>query len=252
MFLHYRPGRKFDRVDELKGLKIMFKSFIKAAVATVLFAGVHSLFATRAAKKKATKIFGKQKRNALYRPFYNAQAIITFSALVLYLIKLPDRDLYKISRPLSLVLHLIQTFFLLYLLYGAKQIGFLQFAGIPNLIKFIGGQSVTTAEPEGQGPVVDFNGKMKATGPFLTSRHPLNFGMLPILWSMPRMTVNLLTFNIIMTLYLIIGSIHEEKRLIEAYGEAYLDYQESGVNFLVPSISGVNLKWTHQKMLKER
>jgi len=212
----------------------MLKSVIKIAAATVLFAGIHSLLATKAAKRKATRVLGEQNRNGLYRPFYNAQAVITFGALVLYGIKLPDHELYRIRRPLSWFTYSIQGFFLLFLLYAAKQIGFLPFSGIPNLMKLISGQTNIPLEPEGQGPALYINGEIKATGPFRLTRHPLNFGMLPILWLMPRMTVNLATFNIITTLYLILGSLHEEKRLKEAYGDAYLDYQRSGVNFFVP------------------
>jgi uncharacterized membrane protein len=215
----------------------MLKSVIKIAAATILFAGIHSLLATKAAKKKATKVLGERKRNGLYRTFYNAQAVITFGALVLYGISLPDRELYRIRRPLSWFTYSIQAFFLLYLLYGAKQIGFLPFSGIPNLLKLIEGKTDIPREPEGQGPALDVNGEMKATGPFRTTRHPLNFGMLPILWLMPRMSVNLATFNVVTTIYLVIGSIHEEKRLKETYGEAFTNYQESGVSFFVPTIS---------------
>src|SRR5687767_4921473 len=101
----------------------MFKSIIKIAAATILFAGIHSLLATKAAKRVATKILGEQKRNALYRPFYNAQALITFGALVLYGISLPDRDIYRIRRPFSWLMRFVQACFLIYLLYGVKQIG---------------------------------------------------------------------------------------------------------------------------------
>ena len=215
----------------------MLKSVAKIAFATILFVGVHSLLATKAAKKKATKVLGARRRNGLYRLFYNSQAVITFGALVLYGIKLPDHDLYRLRKPLSWFTYSIQAFFLLYLLYGAKQIGFLPFSGIPNLMRLIGGQTDISVEPEGQGPALHVNGEMKATGPFCTTRHPLNFGMLPILWLMPRMTVNLATFNITTTFYLVVGSFHEEKRLNEAYGSAYTKYQKSGINFFIPTIS---------------
>jgi protein-S-isoprenylcysteine O-methyltransferase Ste14 len=78
---------------------------------------------------------------------------------------------------------------------------------------------------------------MKITGPFRLSRHPLNFGMLPILWLMPRMTVNLAAFNLITTVYSIVGSLHEEERFVETYGGAYTDYQRSDINFFVPSLA---------------
>jgi protein-S-isoprenylcysteine O-methyltransferase Ste14 len=61
--------------------------------------------------------------------------------------------------------------------------------------------------------------------------------MVPALWLMPRMTVNLAAFNFVVTVYLIVGSVHEEERLRATYGQAYIDYQRSGINFFVPSAS---------------
>lgn len=117
-------------------------------------------------------------------------------------------------------MHSVQLFFVLYLLYGAREIGFLKFAGVPNIAALVTRQSFVPVEPEGQGPILENPNQMKITGPFRLSRHPLNFGMLPILWLMPRMTVNLVAFNVITTLYLILGSVHEENRFVETYGQA--------------------------------
>lgn len=213
------------------------KSIVKIVVATALFAGVHSLLASRAAKRGAAKMLGERRRNALYRPFYNVQAVITFGALVLYGGRLPDRELYRVSGPLSRLMRFGQGLSLLYLVYGARQIGLLRFAGVPNLWALLTGRTHVPREPEGQGPALDARGEVKATGPFRASRHPLNVGMIPALWLMPRMTVNLAAFNIAVTIYLIAGSAHEESRLRAAYGQTYLDYQKSGVNFFIPSAS---------------
>lgn len=213
------------------------KSVVKIVAATVLFAGVHSLLAGRAAKKAASRMLGERRRNALYRPFYNAQAVITFGALLLYGLKLPDRELYRATAPLSRLMRFGQVLSLLYLLHAARQIGILKFAGVPNLGALLAGRTSVPREPEGQGPALDARGELKATGPFRASRHPLNFGMIPVLWLMPRMTVNLAAFNAVVTVYLLVGSLHEEARLRAAYGRPYVDYQHSGVNFFVPSAS---------------
>ena len=214
----------------------MFKSIIKIAAATALFAGIHSVLASKKAKEKASELFGERIRNGLYRPVYNGLAIVTFGALVLYGLKLPDRELYRIRRPLSWLMHSVQFFFLLYLLYGGREIGFLRFTGIPNVTALITGQSFIPIEPEGQGPVLKNSSKMKITGPFRLSRHPLNLGMMPLMWLMPQMTVNLAIFNLTTTFYLVLGSVHEEKRLADTYGQAYVDYQKSEINFFVPLI----------------
>ena len=215
----------------------MFKSIIKIAAATAFFAGIHSLLASKEAKEKANKLLGERTRNGLYRPLYNGLAIVSFGALGLYGLKLPDRELYRVRGSLSWLMHSVQFFFLMYLLYGAREIGFLKLAGVPNIIALITGQSFVPVEPEGQGPILESPDKMKITGPFRFNRHPLNFGMMPIIWLMPRMTVNLAAFNLITTVYLILGSLHEEKRFVETYGQAYVDYQTSEINFFVPSLA---------------
>jgi hypothetical protein len=215
----------------------MFKSIIKIAAATALVVGVHSLLASKAAKKKARELFGERTRNGLYRPLYNGLAISSFGALALYGLKLPDRELYKIRRPFSWLTHSVQFLFVLYLLHAAREIGFLRFAGVPNIVALATGQPFVPVEPEGQGPILESPENMKITGPFRFSRHPLNFGMLPILWLMPRMTANLAAFNAVTTVYLILGSVHEEKRFVETYGRAYLNYQRSAINFFVPSFA---------------
>jgi hypothetical protein len=215
----------------------MLKSILKIAAATTLFAGIHSLLASRAAKAKASKLLGERTRSGLYRPFYNAVAVATLGAAALYGLQVPDRELYKIRGPVAWLMHCVQFFFLLYLLYGAREIGFLRFAGVPNAVALLTGRQFIPSEPEGQGPVLENSLRMKMSGPFRLSRHPLNFAMLPIIWMMPRMTVNLAAFNLVTTLYSILGSVHEERRLKAAYGRAYADYQTSGVNFFVPSLT---------------
>jgi len=51
------------------------------------------------------------------------------------------------------------------------------------------------------------------------------------------MTTRRLALNLVSSLYLILGSIHEEKRLSAVYGEAYKAYQKSGVPFYWPALT---------------
>ena len=63
-------------------------------------------------------------------------------------------------------------------------------------------------------------------------RHPLyTFSML-LIWFMPTMSVNLLIFNILATLYFVIGSIIEERRLTVDFGEAYTSYKREVSRFI--------------------
>jgi hypothetical protein len=88
----------------------MFKSILKIAAATVLFAGIHSLLASKRAKEKMTDLLGERARNGLYRPLYNGLAIVTFGALALYGLKLPNRELYRVRDLLWWLMHSVQFF----------------------------------------------------------------------------------------------------------------------------------------------
>lgn len=68
-------------------------------------------------------------------------------------------------------------------------------------------------------------------GPFRYSRHPLNVAPLPVFWLQPLMTTRLLGFNVVATMYLVLGSLHEERRLGRAYGARYRRYLEGGTPF---------------------
>jgi hypothetical protein len=50
------------------------------------------------------------------------------------------------------------------------------------------------------------------------------------------MTVKLLAFNLAATVYLIVGSWHEEARLRAAYGRPYERYRDSGTPFYWPRL----------------
>jgi hypothetical protein len=64
------------------------KGFVKTAVATVLYAAVHSFFASRTAKETVSRVLGTRHRNALYRSFYLLQSAGTMLILVGYIVSI--------------------------------------------------------------------------------------------------------------------------------------------------------------------
>jgi hypothetical protein len=207
---------------------------LKVAAATAVFGLVHSLLASRSAKRAAATAFGERNRNGLYRVFYIAQSAATFGILVDYIRCQPSRELYEVKRPLALLMHAIQAGALVYATSAAGQVGFSRITGIESFLAWLGDGPVSP-EPEAQGPALDNEGERHAAGPFAWSRHPLNFAPLPVLWLWPRMTTSLLAFNTAATIYLVIGSLHEETRVREAFGDDYESYLRSGVPFYVPA-----------------
>jgi protein-S-isoprenylcysteine O-methyltransferase Ste14 len=129
---------------------------------------------------------------------------------------LPDHTLYVVPAPWRWLLLVVQGAAALGFLFALRQTSMRHFLGIA------GESPLQSAEEE---PLV-------TDGAYAYVRHPLYaFGLL-WMWCSPVLTVNLLTVNIIFSLYLYIGSWHEEQRLAQQFGAAYRDYQQRVGRFI--------------------
>lgn len=212
----------------------MIQSMLKVMGVTVVFALVHSGLASLAAKERAARLFGRRHRNGLYRIFFNIQAMLTLAALWAAVHPLPEKTLYHIRGPLAGLMRFGQLAGLLYAIYTAYLVGIGRITGLQSLAAWMTGADTVPPEPEAQGPSPGEQGRLQVEGTFNLSRHPLNFAPLPVFWLNPKMTAKLLAYNIIASLYLVLGSVHEETRLAEAYGERYREYQHSRIPFYLP------------------
>ncbi len=62
-------------------------------------------------------------------------------------------------------------------------------------------------------------------GPYRWIRHPLYLSAILMIWSYPDLTLDRLLFNVLFTVWVIVGIVLEERDLVALYGEAYHDYQ---------------------------
>jgi protein-S-isoprenylcysteine O-methyltransferase Ste14 len=207
---------------------------VKVMAATAAFGAVHSALASRTAKRAAARLAGERNRNGLYRVGYIAQSAVTFGALAAYIGRQPSRELYRVTGPLAALMHAAQAGAVVYATLAARQVGLRRITGLESFLAWLGDGPVPP-EPEAQGPALDAEGRRRALGPFAWSRHPLNFAPLPIFWLWPRMTTSLLAFSTAATVYLVVGSIHEEARLRAAFGAEHDAYCNSGVPFYLPT-----------------
>ncbi len=70
-------------------------------------------------------------------------------------------------------------------------------------------------------------------GPYRWVRHPLYTMVLVMIWSSPDLTGDRLLFNLTWTVWIVVGSMLEERDLVEDFGDAYLRYRRV-VPMLVP------------------
>ena len=212
---------------------MLIRSMFNVAAATAVFGLVHSALASSAAKRLAGTTFGARNRNGLCRVFYIGQSLATFAILADYIRRQHSRELYRIEGPLAFLMRSIQAGALVYATSAAGQVGLRRITGLQSFLAWLGDGPVQP-EPEAQGPALDQEGRRHPAGPFAWSRHPLNFAPLPIFWLWPRMTTSLLAFNTTATIYLVIGSLHEEARLRKAFNDDYEAYLNSGIPFYLP------------------
>jgi methanethiol S-methyltransferase len=177
------------------------------ALYLVGFAALHSLLASLRAKTLAWRLIGSIV-DPWYPMFFSVLAFITISPLIAMLILFPSRVLYVVPSPW------IWLFFLAQLLVG---IGSLKaFLDAPH--RFLIRAQLTRPHSPDRLPV-------GIKGIYCWIHDPFLLSGLLLIWLTPFMTENLLLVYFITTVYLFLGSLHWESRLLAQFGGSYVAYQ---------------------------
>ncbi len=79
-------------------------------------------------------------------------------------------------------------------------------------------------------------GELKTTGMFGIVRHPITTLLIVVLWARGSLTAGSLLFNLLFTLYALLGTFLEEKALLAEMGDEYRDYRRK-VPAFIPGFS---------------
>ncbi|MBE3143085.1 MAG: isoprenylcysteine carboxylmethyltransferase family protein [Planctomycetes bacterium] len=182
-----------------------------------LYGMLHSLLASTSAKALSERWLGLAAQR-FYRLFFNIVVSLTLLPVVVLVGFLPDRRIYSIPFPWTLLTLGLQALAGLGLLLGVYQTGGMQFLGLAQLI----------APVKEETPA-----RFVSNGLYGYVRHPLYALGLVIIWLAPVMSWNVLAFNLGITLYILAGIQFEERKLLAEFGQLYADYRRR-VPMLLP------------------
>lgn len=180
---------------------------------------VYGFLHTFLAHSRVKNWFSRRMKNSFryYRIFYSLFAFLFLLSIIYYQVTLSTRVLYELNG-LVLISGIAITFSGIIIMAACIK-------------KYITGLS-------GPGNVF-FEHKSKhliISGIHRYIRHPLYLGTFIFLWGLFMLLpyLSLLISNIIITLYTLIGMRFEEKKLVENFGEEYLEYRKR-VPALIPT-----------------
>lgn len=167
---------------------------------------VHSVLASLGFKDFVRRRLGDGFMK-FYRLLYNIFAAISLAPVLYLMISLPDKNLYEVPAPWSYLMWVGQVISALLLLLAVLQTDALSFVGLRQLI----------ADEE--------KGDLVTSGFYRFVRHPLYTFSLLILWLSPSMTVNVFIVYMALTIYILVGAVFEERKLMREFGRKYASYK---------------------------
>jgi len=158
---------------------------------------------------------------SFYRLFYNFISIVLLIPLIIYSVQIEGEPIITYSLPLTIIRYVLTSVsVLIFIKAFFFDYDFLTFFGIRQLLEF------------GKKKSQEHSNEIQKKGLLGIIRHPLYFGLILYLWCQ-TFSLTDIVINIVLTIYIIIGTYLEEKKLVLEFGEPYIKYQHE-VPMLIP------------------
>lgn len=197
---------------------------IAVLVGMVLYAFSHSLLAGRG-KTWFRRRWGERAYHGLYRLIYNILAVILLLPILYLVVWHPGPIVWAWSLDRELILFAIQILGIVGFAISLFQIDFMRFSGLTQFRVYLSGGTLPLPDEP-----------LQTRGMYALVRHPLYLFSMLLVWPVTTMTGAYLGFAIGVTGYFLLGSFYEERRMVEYYGQDYLDYRRR-VPWLIPFLN---------------
>jgi len=206
---------------------IEYPKYVMLSLLVIAWCVLHSAIISVSVTEYFKKRLGSEFR--FYRLFFNLISFLTLIPVALFAYSIRAETIFhwdgymRIGQVLLLVVAVL-LFFLGGRHYNARQV-----LGIKQI-------------KEGTlNKAISDTGELDTSGVLGITRHPWYLATILLIWAR-QMDASVLFVNVILTSYLIVGTVLEEKKLIREFGEKYEAYQDR-VSMLIP------IKWFKSKIV---
>lgn len=189
------------------------KLFLNSLLSSAFFTQ-HSLMIRKTMRKIVDSLLPKESFSA----FYAIISGILLGTTVLFW-QQTDRLVITIAPPFCYFLNLLSLFSTIGLLWAVSSLTDFDPFGRKQITNYL-----TNRPPKKQVFVL--------RGAYKFTRHPFYFFILVMMWSYPVVTVDRLLFLVIWTTWVLVGTVLEERDLVEEIGDDYRKYQKTVAMFV--------------------
>jgi len=167
-----------------------------------------------------------------YRLFYNVVSALTLVPVVLFAHSVRTQTVFSWDGYFRIVQVLLLGTSLLLFFLGARHYDARQFLGIKQIKEGTSNKALTDS------------GRLDTSGILGMIRHPWYSAAMLLIWA-GQMDVSAIIVNILLSAYLIIGTLLEERKLVREFGDEYRTYQ-TRVSMFVPFL------WLRKRIQHQR
>jgi protein-S-isoprenylcysteine O-methyltransferase Ste14 len=194
--------------------------YLLLALAWTAYCTLHSAMISETATGLLKRRLGDSFR--FYRLLFNSIAMLTLIPVLWYAHSLGQEAIFRWEGVWRVLQYLLLGCGILLVVAGGRHYSFGQFVGISQLRGASSGGLAT-------------GGGIDSSGILGLVRHPWYTAVVLLLWA-GRLDLAALVGNSVLTAYVVIGTLLEERKLVHEFGDAYRSYQRR-VSMFVP------LKW---------
>ncbi|MFC1596712.1 methyltransferase family protein [Planctomycetota bacterium] len=198
-------------------------NYIILTLLWIVWCAIHSSMISVTATEFFKRRLGTHYR--FYRLFFNLVAVATIIPIILFAQSMEGHVLFR-----------WEGFLIVFQLLLLGLAGFLFFAGARHydMLQFLGFRQIMTGALHG---ALTESGQLNTSGILGVTRHPWYLAGVMLIWADYRpFTMSTLVTNVVLTVYLVLGAVLEERKLLMEIGEEYHEYQKK-VSMIFP------LKW---------